>query len=142
MSRRSNAALSIVAPALDYAEPPAEFCAEAAALWRSVIRTKPIEWFGHDTYPLLSAYCQGAVDAKRAAARLQSFDTSTLNTDDKALGRYERLHRIVDAQRKTLGMLATKMRLAQQSRYDEKAAKTAAQKGSLAAAGSMPWEAQ
>lgn len=116
MPKRSAASLAIVTPELGRPKPPAELTAAEAALWDAVVSTKAAEWFTRDTFPLLIAYCRAKVGADIVAGQIEKFQPEWLDTED-GLKRYDLLLRMQDRQGKLLATLATKMRLAQQSRY-------------------------
>ena len=133
--RKSAASLSVLAvgPARLLA-PPAGMPEIQAAVWAATVASKPADWFGPDSIPLLSAYVK-AVDGHRiVCAEMDVFDPEWLKTDD-GLRRYDKLSLIQDRYAKQLAMLAMKMRLTHQSRYDKKAAAVGANK----AAGDRPW---
>ena len=136
MARQSAAALAVVRPRMLRAEPPAELSAVEASFWRAVVETKPPEWFLPDTYPLLLAYCRARSASEIIAQQLAAFEPAWMETPE-GLARYDKLTQIQARQTMLLTTLATKMRLAQQSRYTETAANTAAKHG---LAGTKPWQ--
>lgn len=114
--------------------PPADLTAAQAALWASVVATKPSDWFQADSLPLLTQYCR-AVDGHRiVSAEVDAFNPEWLKTDE-GLRRYERLLAMQDRQAKLTSSLATKMRLTQQSRY----AARGADRADARAKGDRPW---
>ena len=123
--RQSAAALSVVMPggieAVTRANAPDTLTEEQGMLWREIISTKPADWFGPETYPLLQAYCKAVSDYQRISALVDSFDLSCL-ADDDDMKRFDKLTVIQDRLAKSMAMLATKMRLAQQSKYCDKTA--------------------
>jgi hypothetical protein len=112
-------------------EPPADLTKAEREVWRTVVATKPAEWFSADIHPLLADYCTACV--QQAAAR------KVLNSCKKA-GVLEKAAAVkaFDLLAKLKLSLATKMRLTQQSRYTPQASATAARR----AAGARPWEQQ
>ncbi len=135
MSRKSAAALSILTPAFGRPDPPTDLGAAEADLWRSVVATKPADWFTRDTQPLLAAYCQAIVSWRNISTQVAAFDVAWLATDD-GLKRYDRLMKMQDRQARVMASMATKMRLTQQSKYGPRAADTASKAGAAA----KPWE--
>lgn len=117
-------------------EPPERLTEAQATMWRSVVATKPHDWFGPDTYPLLVEYIRATEQADVLSKQLEEFDPEWLKDDD-GLARYDRISRLADAKASSLARLATKMRLSQQSRYSEKSAHTASKQAGSAAA--KPW---
>ena len=136
MARQSASALAVVRPRMLRAEPPAELSEAEAAFWRSVVETKPPEWFLPDTHPLLIAYCRARSASEVIAQQIDAFEPAWMETPE-GLDRYEKLTKIQCRHAMLLMTLATKMRLAQQSRYTETAANTAAKHG---LAGTKPWQ--
>jgi hypothetical protein len=125
--RKSVAALSVVALVPGKPpEPPESLESAAAEVWRRVVATKPHDWFSADTFPLLAEYCRATVFAGEIAAELTRFPTIPTG---KKLKRYDTLRRMQKQNGNLLAQLATKMRLAQQSRYGARGAETAARRG-------------
>jgi hypothetical protein len=106
------------------------------ANWDAIVHTKPSDWFGPDTYPLLIEYVRAIDSADVIATALNGFNPEWMS-DPEGLKRFDQLTRLQDAKATSLARLATKMRLSQQSRYTEKTAGTAAKQAS---AGRKPWE--
>lgn len=127
---------NVVHLAGQWPEPPEGLTEAQATNWRAIVRTKPSDWFGPDTYPLLVEYVRAMDAADVIADALNGFQAEWMS-DPAGLKRFEQLARLQDAKSATLARLATKMRLSQQSRYTEKLAGTAAKN---AGAGRKPWE--
>lgn len=130
MSKKSTAALSVlpVQPLARLSKPDGLTSAEAE-LWTAVVDSKPAEWFGEDSAPLLLEYvrCAAMTDCLDALVKASLIDPeSDLNDALK----------MRDRESKRLAALATKLRLTQQSRYTPQAASTANKK----AAGARPWQ--
>jgi len=121
-------------------DPPENLTESQCENWRQIVRTRPYDWFGPETYPLLTEYVR-SIDI--ASVLAQSMDGFTVNPDwmDDAAGvlRYERLTRLQKANAETLAKLATKMRLAQHSIQSEKVAASAAKNS---ANSRKPWARQ
>ena len=135
--RQSAAALAVVAigpKALP--EPPGELTPDQAVIWRAVTATKPATWFTPDSFPLLVAYCCLVTDFRNVESLLAGFRPGWA-ADTEGLARYGKLLQLRCMLSGRLTQLATKMRLAQQSRYDEKAASVAS---SHAVSGTKPWQ--
>jgi hypothetical protein len=135
--RKSVAALSVVAMVPGQRpEPPASLIDAEMDVWRAVVATKPHDWWSADTYPLLEEYCRAVVSADQIAAELAKF--KKIPTGE---ARFKRFNALRTLQRQTadlLAKLATKMRLAQQSRYETRGAQTAHKKAGQGV--SKPWE--
>jgi hypothetical protein len=126
--RQSAAELAIV-PQLPHrlAEPPSDLNEAQAQVWRDVIAAKPVDWFGKDSLPLLSAYCKAVTEHARISSVLDSFDTRCL-VESEHLNTYDRLTKLQDRHARLMTTLATKMRLTQQSKYRADAAAVADKK--------------
>lgn len=137
MPRRSKESLSVVTGLPGQRQqPPDRLSAEAVAVWREIVASKPHDWFTADNRHLLEALC-GAIVAHRAiAAQLTACSTGGL-TSDEALKRYDRLTKLADRLIRVMATVSTKLRLTNQSRYTPAAAGTASKK----ARGARPWDA-
>lgn len=136
MSKKSTASLSIVpaAPAGPVAAPDDLSDAERE-LWLSVVESKPAEWFGADSLPLLKEYV-------RAIALCDVLDGQVKraiegDTNNASVGLVKMFLDMRDKEAKRATSLATKLRLTQQSRYTPQAAATADKR----AGGRRPWQA-
>lgn len=130
MSKPSAASLSVVpVAAVSRMAPPEGLSPEEASLWQLVVDSKPADWFGEDSAPLLKEYVRAAclcdlldVQIKAALAGGDSGEVKGfLNMRDK--------------ESKRVTSIATKLRLTQQSRYTPQAANTANKK----AGNARPW---
>jgi hypothetical protein len=102
-----------------------------AALWRDIVASKPADWFGGDCAPLLKEYVRSARMCDLLAPRI----SAAIGTVDP-----RGLKRLLDLRHQEstrAAMLATKLRLTQQSRYSARAAASADRR----AAGARPWQA-
>ena len=137
MSKKSAAALSVVAPEFGRPDPPSDLRPDEAEVWRTVVATKPADWFSRDTHPLLSAYCRASCSSKAIAKQVDAFDPEWMESHD-GLMRYNRLMAMQHRQAMVMANLATKMRISQQSKYGARAAEAKARPSSAA----KPWESQ
>lgn len=135
--RKSAAALSVVSSIPgSRPEPPAELTEEQAEVWRSVVQTKPAEWFTDDSHPLLVAYCKHVTTARVLSQQIDRFEPEWLKEDDGP-DRYKRLLDMREKETRAVTSLARSMRLTQQSRYDtSKAGRHAAKE----TAAKKPWQ--
>jgi hypothetical protein len=102
-----------------------------------VVATKASDWFSADTQPLLVEYCQHCIKADEIAEALGKYPAVPEGNDDD----FDRWSMLMDRKEKVakvLAMLATKMRLCQQSRYTPQAASTSVRH--TAQAEGKPWE--
>lgn len=118
-------------------EAPPELTQDQAAIWVAVTNSKPADWFGPETLPLLAAYCRGCVEHQRVSALIDSFNTECLTLEDASdLKRYETLIRLQDRLSQQMARLGTKMRLTQQSQYGARGAARESAKAGKA----RPWQ--
>lgn len=136
--RKSAAALSATVTHLPgrWPEPPDCLTQTQADAWRAIVATKPHDWFGPDTYPLLVEYVRAVEAADVVGKALDEFDPEWLKDPD-GLKRYDTLSKLQNAKAASLARLATKMRLSQQSRYEKGVAAVAARSVGKSR---KPWE--
>ena len=133
MSKRSTTNLATVLPSPRDSRPPApeNFSLRAKEIWIDITNAKPHDWFTVDNVALLQSY-------------VLAIETFELVSVDIAAGRDEcrgiksmKIHYDLQAQQSGLiQLLATKKRLAQQSRYSAMTPATATSKDF----GGRPWE--
>jgi len=132
MPRRSSASLALVPASqpIPFAPVPVGLSEAEAVLWRETVESKPAEWFGADSWPVLKEYVRAAVMcdtlAKVVADTVRGGDTEEIKA----------VLDMRDKEAKRATSLATKLRLTQQSRYTPQAAATADKRGS----GRRPWQ--
>lgn len=136
MAKASAASLSILPSVREYEPAPVTLGKAAAKVWNTVIRTKPQEWFGPDTYPLLETYCSLVIEHKAVLILVNHLTGEGL--DVAGVARLQELSKLLQGQRASLAMLATKMRLSQQSKYGARQA--AEGKNRQAPTANKPWE--
>lgn len=132
MARKSAASLSIVpggAPRTAPA-PPRDLVKAEKALWRDIVESKPVDWFGPDSIPILKEYVRAAV----ACDLLARLVHAALASGDADIIKAQMDRRDKEARR--AASLATKLRLTQQSRYGARSADRADQR----AGGHRPWQ--
>lgn len=131
--RKSQAALTVVAsnPTPQRLGPPAYLSPAQRALWRDVVESKPADWFGPDSAPLLVEFVRAVETcnllAEPVARAMAEGDPNEI----------QKILRVRDVEAKRAADLATKLRLTQQSRYTPQAAATANKRAQGAA---KPWE--
>jgi hypothetical protein len=108
---------------------PHDLSDEEVEVWAAVAASKPADWFDAATVPLLAQYCRHCVQARRIAELLERA-TSAKDLDPND---YERLLRMQRGESASIAMLATKMRLTQQSTTNHRGNKTIR-------ASRQPWE--
>ena len=129
---KSGASLTVVPSGIPQRiEPAAGLTASQAELWREVVQSKPVEWFGPDSAPLLCEYVR-AVDM----CNLLSIQVEAALADGDR-GVLKDVLKLRDMESKRVAALATKLRLTQQSRYTPQAAATANKR---VGEGAKPWQ--
>jgi hypothetical protein len=125
--RKSAAQLAVVPiSAVQRPEPPEELSEEEAAIWRATVGGMRPDWFGPETWPLLTAYCSHAALAQCLRVTLQR-----MTPGDKGFGR---LAAMQTRESKTMASLATKLRITPQAN------RQSARDGRNASWGPKPWE--
>jgi hypothetical protein len=90
---------------------PDDLTAEQANIWRAVVNSEPADWFSPSTAPLLVQYCRHIVHASRLARWIER----ELENPDSTVESMEKLTAMEEKQSRIITVLATKMRLSQQS---------------------------
>jgi hypothetical protein len=133
--RRSAASLTVIASLPGQTlPPPSELTTDQAALSRQIVATKPADWFGPDSAPLLVAYVRHITTSNRLAALINS---TLPEFSDKAYATLVKLHQSETA---AIVRLAQSMRLSQLARYRADSAAVAHDKASGTASAAKPWE--
>lgn len=115
--RKSADAIATIARRNVRPEPPSDLPEEARAQWRRIVASLPQDWFATGNLPLLESYCRYIVDMRHTAETIDKL---------RAQGKIEPLQKwlkLYDAQAKTMSLLATRMRLTQQSTYEARKAR-------------------
>lgn len=139
MPRKSIASLTVVrggaakdAPTAPttLAPVPDDLSPAEAKVWRTTVESKPADWFGPDSYPLLKEFVRAAAMcdhlAQPIADAVEAKDTRKIRAGLN----------MRDREAKRMADIATKLRLTQQSRYTPGAAATADRR----AGGKRPWQ--
>jgi hypothetical protein len=58
-------------PGSERPPPPAELSAREAEIWRDIVDSRPLHYFGRETWPMLAALCTHAAQAELLAAELR-----------------------------------------------------------------------
>jgi hypothetical protein len=119
--RKSTAALLTAPAAVQVVErqrPPHDLSDEEVEIWAAVVATEPADWFSPSTVPLLAEYCRHVIHARRVAELIERA-TSDIDRKTKkptlVLEDYDRLLKMQERESRAVAMLATKMRITQQS---------------------------
>lgn len=119
--------------------PPPGLTKEQAEVWKPIVARMPADWFDTAAQILLTELCRHTAICGIISQQIDSFPVDQLTTEEGA-DRYDKLGRMLDRHSKTIAMLATKLRLAPQSRYDAAKANTAGKNSAAGAGPSRPWE--
>ncbi len=118
--RKSLAALSVILPhdvrPAKRPKPPADLTKEQATEWQLVVDRMPADWFPREMHGVLAQYCRHIIEARRIGQLIAQMAAKKRFDVDQ----YEQLLRMHDKEGRSVSMLATRMRLTQQSRYDKK----------------------
>ena len=113
MPRKSAAGLSVIAPQPPpYPAAPRDLTPAQAAIWDTIVRCRPVEYFDGACRDLLEAYCRHA-DAADVIARA----INAMGPDPAApreFTRYARLLAMAARESKAIMALSAKLRLAPQ----------------------------
>lgn len=115
------------------AKAPDTLTAEQGKIWTETVASKPPEWFGRDSAPILESYCIAIARRRYISARIEH----QMSLKQPSARKCAELLALEVKQTQVIASLATKMRLTQQSRYTPKAAGTASKSHPNAKA---PWE--
>lgn len=111
--RYSAAALAVVTPAgvQEREKPPHDLTDEECEVWHAVVSAEPADQFSASTAPLLAQYCRHVISGKRVAELIEraTGDPKLSITD------YDKLLHMQERESRTIALLATKMRISQQS---------------------------
>jgi hypothetical protein len=118
-------------------EPPAELLPRQQEIWRAIVSSEPIDFFGTAALRnLLMDLCRHREAAEKISAVIDSFDAAWLRTEDGSK-RYYDLLRMRELEVRSASSLATRLRLTNQSRYTPQAASSNSRNASK---GFKPWE--
>lgn len=105
-------------------------------MWVEVVESKPAEWFGADSLPLLKEYVRAVVMCDTLDAKVKRAIEGGEGAEAATVGVVKLFLDMRDKEAKRATSLATKLRLTQQSRYTPQAAATADKR----AGGKRPWQ--
>lgn len=137
-------AASDVTTALALPDAPYDLNDDEAAVWRSVVATKPADYFGPETQPMLAQYCRHVVGARAVANMVRVLNDMVAREErtEKAAERgatimsaakeLDRLFKMRDRESRAMSSLAVKLRLTQSATYDREK--------KLPAAKRRPWQ--
>jgi len=115
--------------------PPAELTKTEALLWDEIVASRNPEYFDVAAIPLLKEFCRIQTQLDLLGTAISEFEPDWLKKAD-GLKRLKDLSGLQDRAQARMGLLATKMRLTQQSRYVKDSTKPRPNSNS----GPKPWE--
>jgi len=126
--RVSTAELTVVGGAggvrfTEKPKPPPELEKEEVEEWHKIVDRMPPDWFGPESLPLLIQYVHHIVRARKINEVVKKME-STRGSKDFNPRTYMSLLRSEISQSRALALLATKMRISQQSTYDKRVRKS------------------
>lgn len=95
--------------AVERQKPPHDLTDEEVEVWQGVVNAEPADWFSPSTVPLLTQYCRHVV-AARQIGELKERATAEMD-----LPTLDKLLQMQARESAAIALLATKMRIAQQS---------------------------
>lgn len=120
--RKSSAELEIVSAmgenqlsVIKRPQAPTELTNEESVEWERVVNSMPADWFKPETHAMLVQYCRHVVGSRRMSELILSEEKNPM-LDMKEL---ERLYRMRERESRAASMLATRMRMTQQTYYDK-----------------------
>ncbi len=132
--RQSAAARSMVATMTTLEqdtrpEPPEDLEPAEIKIWRDLVARMPADWFPIETLPLLEQYCKLVAGIKFIDKIIRNIEKSSNPDMDK----WQKVSNIRRLDTQMIGILATKMRLTQQSSYNKANSYVAKKKSAKAA---------
>jgi hypothetical protein len=119
-------------------DPPAGMPEAQCVYWRIIVDSLPAHWFRPEQLPLLVQYCRHSVRSDVVALMIEEYDNRVLSSEpadfDVDIVSLDRLLKMQRQESQIIAMLATKMRISQQSTYDKSKKKPTG--------GKKPWEDQ
>lgn len=130
--RQSAASMTVVSSPIEVVprqRAPHDLTDEETEVWASVVNTEAADWFSPSTVPLLAQYCRHVVSSRRIAELIEK----ATSDPELSIVDYNRLLKMQRSESEAIAMLATKMRIAQQSTTNHRGNKTSS-------AARKPWE--
>lgn len=136
MARKSAASLSIIPQGVATPPPAPQDLSEAeTALWVEIVESKPVDWFGPDSIPVLKEYVRASLLCDVLAAKVKRAIEG--GEDEQVTVNVVKLFLDMrDKEARRAVSLATKLRLTPQSRYGPRTA----ERQNAKAGGKRPWQ--
>lgn len=115
--RKSSASLAVaVSPVETIQRPdaPYDLTDEQTQEWWAVVNRLPADWFPRETHGLLADYCRHVVKSRRIAQLVDDAESQKAIDVD----RLDQLYKMAERESRAASSLATRMRISQQSTYD------------------------
>jgi hypothetical protein len=94
---------------------PYDLSDEEATEWWAVVSRLPAEWFPRETHGLLTNFCRHVISARRISQLIQAAEKG----ESLDLDQYGHLLKLRERETRAASSLATRMRMTQQSTYDQ-----------------------
>jgi hypothetical protein len=114
---------------MDRPKPPHDLSDEEVEVWAAVTSSQAADWFDPSNLPLLTQYCRHVIRARHLGEWIERASSSP----DLAIEDYDRLLKMQQRESGAIAMLATKMRISQQSTTNHRGNKKPSQ-------ARKPWE--
>lgn len=122
--RKTTGALAVVehdVTAIQRIGPPSRLTAEEREIWLTTVNAKPADWFGLEQAVILESYCRHVCLERRTSKVLDKVAQEWEGGADN-LTEYARACRMHELETRAVAMLASRMRLTQQSVVDKRTA--------------------
>ena len=96
-------------------EPPKDLSPVEAKIWCDVVLQMPVDWFPPETHTILERYCKHVASIKFLDRVIADIE----NAQKPDMGKWHKAANARSRESQLIGILATKMRLTQQSSYNK-----------------------
>lgn len=94
---------------------PRELTLAESIEWDRVVGSMPAEWFKPETHAMLAQYCKHVLSSRKVSEFIEVEE----NNPAASMKELDRLYRMRDREGRAASMLATRMRITQQTYYDK-----------------------
>jgi hypothetical protein len=120
----AEAGTNVVAGDFGRAEPPSDLNERQTEIWRTITAGEPVEFFNTAVLRgMLADLCRHREAGEKISAIIDSFQPEWMKNSDGAK-RYYQLLKMRELETRASGLLATRLRLTNQSRYQPQRAQT------------------
>ncbi len=115
VSAAAHEVAALVTATIPRPDAPYDLTDEESAEWWAVVNRMPAEWFPRETHGMLAQYCRHVVVSNKLAQLRHKLEVSK----NFSLHEYDLLLKMQERESRIIASLATKMRISQQSTYDQ-----------------------